>query len=183
MSIHYHLAGVWDDRAFLRRASGDPWQGAVEEARQRFELCIQQAKRDGNVGMELFSTVDYAVFLLNQRAVGEGEVQVDIAESLVSDVADNVLATGWLWLSRAHAQLAQGDWAGACGLAERALLFRDIHHGGLAEAYRVLGAACNGALDVQRAQAIWRAGLVAATSCGQRVEAKRITVAMAQRHA
>lgn len=180
LSIHYHLAGVWDDRAFLRRSSGEPWRQAVEEARQRFQLCIQQAQRTGNVGMELFSTVDYAVFLLNQRAVVDGEVQVDTAESLVSDVADNILATGWLWLSRAHAQLAQRDWAGARTLAERALLFRDIQRGGLAEAYRVLGAACDGSSDVQRAQAFWRAGLAAASSCGQRVEAKRITEGMAQ---
>ena len=182
LSIHYHLAGVWDDRAFLRRAAGEPYLQAVEEARQRFQLCIQQAQRTGSVGMELFSTADYAVFLLNQRAIGDGEVQVDAAESLVSDGTDNVLATGWLWLSRAHAQLAEGDWAGARSLAERALLFRDIQRGGLAETYRVMGAACDGSLDAPRAQAFWRAGLTAASSCGQRIEAKRITEVMAQRH-
>lgn len=178
LSIHYHMANLWDDRSFTLRAVQRESGPAFREACAVFERCIEIARESGNGGMEFFSLIDYAVCLLGGHLTSEAQTMLDVAHPLLDSMPDNRLAEGWYALSHSEVLAAQEEWSGTIERAEWARsLFSHTHHSGMAQACRVLSVAYTGLGERDQAERLRRQALVAAASCGQRIERERTLAA------
>jgi DNA-binding SARP family transcriptional activator len=181
LSVEYHVATVWAERATLAMFAGrrEEQVQARREAISRFERVIALAQAQESQHMIVFAAVDLAVILAREGETEQAGALLVLAQRVLADLPENTAAQGWLRLGEAELALTMGDAEGAARQATAALpLLERASPGGLAQAHRVLAMALVAQSKTDAATPQWRASLAAAARTGQRIEEMRTRRAM-----
>jgi len=181
LSVQYHLANVWTDRACpLLHCQSAEREAAEHEGERYFHRVISLARCSHSDHMLGFAALDLAVALARWGRPEEAMPLLAVARSVAGGNDSPSSMRAWVPLAEAEIALAQGN----AGYAESAVtgalpVLERIAPGSLAQAHRVAALARSAVLsDEHAAQQHWNASLGAALLRGQELEEARTHVAM-----
>lgn len=175
LSIHYHLANLWTERAYLVAESGGADLPAVRATCcAHFQRVIDLAQAQRSDHMYIGALNDLAVALAQWGETERAYPLIAVARQMVDHLDDHKPARGWTLLSAAEVALAGGDPETALDLATGAVpLLETSSPVGLAPAHRVIALALSQQGASERAEPHWIASLAAATRYGLAMEERR----------